>query len=175
MVTGWSYFVESRGVPGSCISCTRAFPLEVTRSVISNLALSTSGAGGVAFTEPRQVPARVFSWSNDLCASDTTGVLGASILCASDCATDCTADCMTDRRTDRVTDAATERTTDCASHCVTDCAKATVASSIRTKTSKKRTDLMFSFSLCFYCFLARFMRSSELGESRPAIYCSSRL
>jgi len=34
---------------------------------------------------------------------------------------------------------------------------------------------MFSFSLCFYCILARFLRSSELGESRSAIHCYSRL
>src|SRR5690349_19573057 len=85
MVTGWSYFIGSKGVPASCISCTSAFPLEVTRSVISSLALSTSGFDGVAFTEPRQVPARVFSSVKDFCASVSATGLSA-ILCPSDCA-----------------------------------------------------------------------------------------
>src|ERR1700747_47468 len=42
------------------------------------------GADGVIFTEPRQVPARVLSWSNDICASD--GAALSVALCISDCA-----------------------------------------------------------------------------------------
>src|SRR5579862_9550828 len=70
MVTGWSYFAGSRGVPDSCISWTRAFPREVTRSEIwTGLSEDISGCGGLTVTGPSQVPARVLSWSNDFWAS----------------------------------------------------------------------------------------------------------
>src|ERR1700686_630086 len=71
MVTGWSYLVGSKGVPASCISCTRAFPLEVTRSETwMGLFMSISAIGGSSVTEPCQVAARVFSLSKDFWASD---------------------------------------------------------------------------------------------------------
>src|SRR5258708_33461526 len=70
MVTGWSYLVGSSAEPASFISCTSAFPLEVTRSSTCTGLSPQSGWGGVAVTGPCQEPARVFSLSKDFCASD---------------------------------------------------------------------------------------------------------
>src|SRR6516165_10719977 len=84
MVSGWSYLAGSSGVPASFISCTSAFPREVTRSETCTGLSPQSGCGGSAVTGPCQVPARVFNVSNDFCASD--GALLSLDLCASDCA-----------------------------------------------------------------------------------------
>src|SRR5580698_3348945 len=75
MVTGWSYLVASNGVPASCISCTSAFPLEVTRSETCILAPDISGASGTV-TTPSHSPARLFKVVKDFCASD--GVVATS-------------------------------------------------------------------------------------------------
>src|SRR5580700_1121003 len=81
MVTGWSYFVASSGVPASCISCTRTFPREVTRSEMCiGLPPDISGISGT-LTEPSHSPARVFMVVKDFCAADGTGA--AEDVCAS--------------------------------------------------------------------------------------------
>src|SRR5271169_1194849 len=73
MVTGWSYLVASNGVPASCISCTRTFPREVTRSEMCvSLPSDHSGISGTV-TEPSHSPARLFMVVKDFCASDGTG------------------------------------------------------------------------------------------------------
>src|SRR5215831_10860960 len=84
MVSGWSYLAGSSGVAVSFISCTSAFPREVTRSETWTGLSPQSACGGSAVTGPCQVPARVFNVSNDFCASD--GALLSLDLCASDCA-----------------------------------------------------------------------------------------
>src|ERR1700722_3438873 len=71
MVTGWSLRVGSSVVPAAFISCTIAFPREVTRSDTSVTApFPMSAEGGTVVTEPTQEPARVFSLSKDFCAPD---------------------------------------------------------------------------------------------------------
>src|SRR5580704_2597595 len=77
MVTGWSYLVASNGVAASCISCTSAFPLEVTRSERCILAPDISGASATV-TGPSHSPARLFMVVNDFCASDGTGVAAST-------------------------------------------------------------------------------------------------
>src|SRR5947209_8849704 len=86
MVTGWSYFAGSSGVPASWNSCTRTFPREVTRiETCSGLMSTFADTGRSVFTGPSQSPARLFMVSKDVCASDfDAGVLGASILWAAD-------------------------------------------------------------------------------------------
>src|SRR5205823_2665010 len=88
MVTGWSWRVGSSCVPTSAISCTSAFPLDVTRIVICvGLLVSISACGGSTANRPCQVPARVFNWVKDFSASDCAGLL--TDFCASDfCASD---------------------------------------------------------------------------------------
>src|ERR1700720_1165532 len=83
MVTGWSYFVASKGVPASWNSCTRAFPREVTRSERCILAPDICGASGTV-TGPSHSPASVFIVAKDFCAADGTGT--TADFCASDCA-----------------------------------------------------------------------------------------
>src|SRR5947209_2366746 len=75
MVIG-SSLVGSSGVPGSFISCTSALPLEVTRNVtyMGLPSKAAFAAGRSVVTEPFQEPARVFSLSNDFCASDWAGL-----------------------------------------------------------------------------------------------------
>src|SRR5215472_7342020 len=70
MVTGWSYFAGSSGVPASCISCTSAAPLDVTRMETCAVSVFMPGCGGSMVVRPSQSPARVFSWVKDLSASD---------------------------------------------------------------------------------------------------------
>src|SRR5260370_32409358 len=83
MVTGWSYRVGSSGFPTSCISCTSAFPREVTRSETCDIVpFPISCSGGSVVIEACQEPARVFSWSKDFCASD----FWVSVFCTPDCA-----------------------------------------------------------------------------------------
>src|SRR5580658_386769 len=82
MVTGWSYLVASNGVPASCISCTRTFPREVTRSErCIALPPDISGISGT-LTGPSHSPARLFMVAKDFCASDSTGA--TEDFCASD-------------------------------------------------------------------------------------------
>src|ERR1019366_1981896 len=72
IVTGWSYFVASNGVPASWNSCTRAFPREVTRSeACIGLPPDISGISGTV-TGASHSPARVFMVVKDFCASDST-------------------------------------------------------------------------------------------------------
>src|SRR5437764_15295414 len=84
MVIG-SSLVGSSGVPGSFISCTSALPLDVTRNVtyMGLPSKAAFAAGRSVVTEPFQEPARVFSLSNDFCASDWAGL---EDFCGSDCA-----------------------------------------------------------------------------------------
>src|SRR5579863_5506240 len=77
MVTGWSYFVGSNGVPASWNSCTRAFPREVTRSERCILAPDISGASATV-TGPSHSPARLFMVVNDFCASDGKGAAASA-------------------------------------------------------------------------------------------------
>src|SRR6185312_9265246 len=83
---GWSLSVP----PGSAlclplesslpvISCTRALPLEVTRSETCISPGSILGFGGSRVARPCQVPARVFSLVKAFCASDSGA---AAWLCA---------------------------------------------------------------------------------------------
>src|SRR5262245_6818119 len=82
MVTGWSYFVASKGVPASCISCTSTFPREVTRIEISPMVPGfTSGRGGSTVTVPFQVPASAFSCEKDFLPSDCGWVADVCISC----------------------------------------------------------------------------------------------
>src|SRR5260370_14525071 len=82
MVTGWSYLVASNGVPASCISCTRTFPREVTRSErCVGLPPDISGISGTV-TGPSHSPARLFTVVKDFCASDGRGA--TQDFCASD-------------------------------------------------------------------------------------------
>src|ERR1700686_1785453 len=84
MVAGWSYFVASSGVPASCISCTRTFPREVTRSEAwIGLPSDICGISGTV-TGPSHSPARLFMVAKDFCASDGAGA--TEDFCASDCA-----------------------------------------------------------------------------------------
>src|SRR6202051_4370628 len=84
MVTGWSYFVASSGVPASCISCTRTFPREVTRSEAwIGLPSDICGISGTV-TGASHSPARPFMVAKDFCASDGAGA--TEDFCASDCA-----------------------------------------------------------------------------------------
>src|ERR1700686_2825458 len=83
MVTGWSYFVASNGVPASWNSCTRTFPREVTRSEACILPPDISGISGTV-TGPSHSPARLLMVVKDFCASDSTGA--TEDFCASCCA-----------------------------------------------------------------------------------------
>src|SRR5215813_7918697 len=106
MVRGCSYCVGSSGLSGSCISCTSAFPLEVTRIVTCVcVPFPMLGSGGSVVTEPCHVPERLLSRLKDFWASVGTG-LSAGLFAS-------------------------------------DCAKARVASDIRTRGRRKRTDFMF--------------------------------
>src|ERR1700693_13614 len=62
--------IGSSGLPSPVISCTIAFPMEVTRSEACVILPSMSACGGTVVTWPSQEPARVFSLSKDFCASD---------------------------------------------------------------------------------------------------------
>src|SRR5947209_3163433 len=70
MVTGWSYFVGSSGSVAPFISCTSAFPRDVTRNETSIFAFPISCCGGSTVTPPSHLPARVFMVSKDLSASE---------------------------------------------------------------------------------------------------------
>src|SRR5450755_2831060 len=59
---------SGRSIP--FISCTRALPMEVTRSVAWTALPSMSGSTGMVVTWPSHVPARVLSLSKDCLASD---------------------------------------------------------------------------------------------------------
>src|ERR1700722_10128956 len=86
----------SSGLPGKpVISCSRALPMEVTRSVTCRVLPSSSLP--VPESTPSQEPARVFILSKDFCASDFC----ASGFCGSDCAK-ATADSDTKARTDSI-------------------------------------------------------------------------
>src|ERR1700686_3541543 len=82
MVTGWSYFVASNGVPASWNSWTRTFPRDVTRMERCILPPDICGISGTV-TGPSHSPARLFTVVKDFCASDGTGT--TEDFCASDC------------------------------------------------------------------------------------------
>src|SRR5215470_1064732 len=75
MVIG-SSLAGSSGVPGFFISCTRAFPRDVTRSE-TQPSPPMPACGGSTLSAPFQVPARLFSRAKDISALD---------FCAADCA-----------------------------------------------------------------------------------------
>src|ERR1700693_5299156 len=60
----------SSGLPAPVISCISALPMDVGRSETCMGLPSMSACGGTVVTWPSHEPARVFSLSQDLCASD---------------------------------------------------------------------------------------------------------
>jgi len=84
IVTGWSYWVGSNGVPASWNSCTRTFSSRGdAHREVEWLDVAVAAAGRSVFTGPSQSPAMLFIVSKDVCASDFDASVSLRSICGS--------------------------------------------------------------------------------------------